>query len=681
MKTNLQSASFGLRCISMKTLSQDVLFLFCCFIFLVSCQEEVEDPRSLEPNVQTVSAQVLNEGGVNIFGELSNFEGMVNHGFLVTSDTNDWAANSDRYELGKPTANGKFQKKVVQNILTGRSFYFKAFIQTGDGFFYGKPISFVSKGGLLPTIERVEPEKGHLDEMIKVYGERFGIDVGFLKVFFDDIPSQNYLVTDNRADILLPYNLVKHEFFIRLIYYNGSETKIAYSLATPVVHEVIPEKPSVGAIITLKGNHFDRKLEKNEVFLGGIRAEIIQCSREELKVKIPEEVTSGELDILVNAQLQSVKQEIKVKLNEPILESFPAEARVGQELEVKGKNFNPVFFRNKILINGFEAQVTEANTTSIKFLMPDVPYPDRIAELSIKVAGMSVSANSPIKMMDSWVMVTNELPFYYFGSVGSFVIDETAYVMARSLDLNDNKIYLYKFNSTENSWTKLSLPFLLPQGGVVTQTKDKAYIYTMDYGDNFWEYDPKGNTWIKKAEFPGERRTAFMFHAEGKIYLGPGVSYNFGVTNVQGFYVFDNSNNSWKKLNEPSFTPRSKANSFVFGEKIFVFEGANDTGDYPVYKYDVYSDSWIETQPQPSPRNGTTAFQYRGKGYTAFTLSFGENNLLEFDPVSERWSVAGYVGYKYRKEGFSFVVNDTVYVGGGDTGTSGGEREMLKWVK
>lgn len=366
---------------------------------VLSCQE-TEQPLSKNPTIKSTKVQVLNEGGVIVSGELSRFEEILNHGFYIASDTSDLEKNSDIIELGKPSKNGGFEKKLVQNILSGKTFYFKAFIKTQSTLLFGKALSFVSKGGLLPTIERVEPEKGHLDEMIKVYGERFGNDVVRLTVFFDDIPSMNYTVTEKQVEVLLPYNLKNHEFTIRMVYYDGPETKIAYSLATPVVQEVVPAMANIGDVITLRGNHFDRIREKNEVYIGGKRAEIIQNSREELKVKIPEDVSGGELDILVNAQLQSVKQELKVRLFEPILENFPTEGKVGQEIEIKGQNFNPEFYRNKVLINGQEAQVTDGGRDFLKFIMPDIPYPTGEAKLEVVVANVYILGSHTIKIKE-----------------------------------------------------------------------------------------------------------------------------------------------------------------------------------------------------------------------------------------------------------------------------------------
>lgn len=665
----------------MRIFRTSFLALLSISLLIWACQEK-EDPLSAVPSVKSLTAQVLSEGGVIVTGELTRFDEVLNHGFYVARDTSDWEANSDIIDLGRPSANGRFEKKVVQNILKGKSFFFKAFIQTRSTKSFGKAIPFVSQGGLLPTIERVEPAKGHLDEYIKVYGERFGNDVSNLKVFFDDLPSFYYTAKETQVEILLPYELKKHEFNIRIVYYDGPETKVPYSLATPIVEEVSPSSPKVGDIITLKGNHFDRRKEKNEVFIGGKKAEIIESTREALKVKIPEDVASGELEIQVNAQLQEVKQQIKVKLAEPKINSYPLVAKVGQELEIKGENFHPEFYWNKVFVNGYEAQLTDGNSNFLRFLMPDVPYPTGEATLSVTVAGVSIEGNSPIKLTEGWLMIANNLPFRYNGDMGTFVVDNTAYVLARDMDVNDPKTYIYRFNDSNITWTRIATPFIFFRGLALAQTSDKIYIYTREGEHDFWEYNPNSNAWTKRADFPGALRDRpLMFSVNGKIFIGPGKNNDLSGIDSKDLYSYDPAKDAWEKLEDPFFNPRYSVKSFVFGSNVYVFDGATSTGDYEVFKYNASFKVWSKSTHMPGARNRTTAFQYEGKGYSALGDLVGQDNLLEFDPISETWTKAGLVGFKERKDGFSFVVNGTVYIGGGETWPEGGSQELLKWLK
>lgn len=655
--------------------------LLALFILVFSCQEK-EDPLSAVVSVKSLNAQVLSEGGVIVTGELTRFDEVLKHGFYVARDTSDWEANSDIVDLGRPTANGKFEKKVVQNILKGKTYFFKAFVQTRSSKIFGKAVPFVSQGGLLPSIEKVDPQKGHLDDYVKIFGERFGNDVVRLKVFFDQLPSFYYTVNENLVEVLLPDNLKKHEFNIRLVYFDGPETQVPYSLATPIVEEVLPVFPKVGDVITLKGNHFDRRKDKNEVFLGGKKAEIIESTREQLKVKIPDDVASGELEIQVNAQLQATIQEIKVKLAAPKINSYPLEAKVGQELEIKGENFNPEYYWNKVLVNGYEAQITDGNSTFLRFIMPDIPYPSREGELEVVVAGTAVQGISTIRIQDQWLMISNDLPFNYFGDMGSFVINNTAYVFATDLNFNDPKTYIFKFHPEDFTWTKIPTPFTFFRGLVLAQTNEKVYIYTRELENNFWEYIPASNTWTNKSNFPGAPRDrTLMFHANGKIYIGPGKNFDISGTDGRGLFVYDPSMDNWVELEEPPFNPRSNPQTLVFGDQVYVFDGALNTGDYEVYRYNVSQNTWSRTIPLPVARGGTTAFIYQGKGYSALGSLVGQDNLMEFDPITQIWTKAGFVGFRERKGGFSFVLDDAVYIGGGETWPEGGSKELLQWKK
>lgn len=55
----------------------------------------------------------------------------------------------------------------------------------------------------------------------------------------------------------------------------------------PVIASYIPASGPVGSIITLRGDHFNTLKQKNIVFFGPVRAEVLSSSPTQLTVKVP----------------------------------------------------------------------------------------------------------------------------------------------------------------------------------------------------------------------------------------------------------------------------------------------------------------------------------------------------------------------------------------------------------
>ncbi|MFD2201766.1 IPT/TIG domain-containing protein [Shivajiella indica] len=642
-----------------------------------SCDESVKpDPKI--PIVSTLTASAKENESVTLVGELSGVNEISNHGFWFTSDTSDWNKFSEKVDLGKPKSNGRFEKKFFQGILSGKTYYFKAYIKVNSNIIFGKALSFVSRGGKFATISRVEPEKGHLEEEIQIFGEGFGNDAGLLIVYFDDIGSNYYTITPTKISAVIPPAIKSPQFTIRLVeYYGAPDATYSYSLATPEVIGFEPTEPKLGEKIRIKGNHFDKEKTRNQVKFNGISAEIISSSRDEIEAIIPTNLTNSELEIEISAQLQTVKIEQKINIAPPIIESYPTRVRVMDIIEIKGKNFNPGYGANKVMFNEHEAKVIDGNTEFLMVEIPDNAYPNGFANLKILVAGQEANGNQTIEITDEWLMVDQDLPFSFYASPGTFVINHTAYVMANSKNFNDNKTYLWQFNPNTSSWTQIGTPFTNATG-VIAHNSSKAYYFSNGENGKFWEYDPSLDKWTQKTDLPGAKREdPMIFSFDEKIYVGLGRVFNTANPINSGFYEYNPLSDSWRKLGDPPITNRFKPNAFVFDSKVMVFNGAADSGGNTVFQYSPSNDSWKELTPLEEPRSGTFSFVMNDKGYT----SNGSSNSFEYNPFTDQWIPSFPMGYKYRSAGFSFVVDGKAYIGGGDTFPEGGTGEIFIFRK
>ncbi len=130
---------------------------------------------------------------------------------------------------------------------------------------------------------------------------------------------------------------------------------------------------------------------------------------------------------------------------------------------------------------------------------------------------------------NSW----NRIADYGGGAVAAasgFSINNQGYVGLGHGFHFDARRDFWSYDPAGNSWTrKADFPGALRYRGVGVAAGDKGYIIggmSIDNGINTarrdtWEYDPRTDTWTRKADFPGEARWGAAGFAIGtKVYVG-----------------------------------------------------------------------------------------------------------------------------------------------------------------
>lgn len=149
---------------------------------------------------------------------------------------------------------------------------------------------------------------------------------------------------------------------------------------------------------------------------------------------------------------------------------------------------------------------------------------------------------------DTWTQL-NDFPFSTEAGE-AFVINSIAYVYDRGS--------IYKYNKTNDSWAlyKSSSDFpdyagyrLAPANFTIG---NKFYVgLGYDDGDlkrlsDFYEYDPAGNTWTKKADFPLALSTPASFNLGNYGFAGTGYASS---GRVEDMYKYDPVANTWTMVN------------------------------------------------------------------------------------------------------------------------------------
>ena len=128
---------------------------------------------------------------------------------------------------------------------------------------------------------------------------------------------------------------------------------------------------------------------------------------------------------------------------------------------------------------------------------------------------------------------------------------------------------------------------------------------------DWWEYDPASNSWVQKADYPGNfglgEQDVLIFATESVAYVG------LGEMDQNGFYKYDPQINLWTQVTSPPISETfHNEHAFSIGHK----------GYFPtlfsnrIYEYDADTDVWTLLNLLPfSTSYGLPTFAIGDKGY------------------------------------------------------------------
>lgn len=198
------------------------------------------------------------------------------------------------------------------------------------------------------------------------------------------------------------------------------------------------------------------------------------------------------------------------------------------------------------------------------------------------------------------------------GTPLGFAVNGKGYILPGAFRDNGNLVYeLWEFDPETNSWTKKADPpdTLARYFATGFSVGSKLFVGTGEsYYDNewkifndLWEWDQATDTWTKKADFPGAARA----HAVGlsigdKGYIGLGGEIGMGGGPVyQDFWEYNPGTDKWIKKAEFNGVQLIGAIGFSVGNKGYVSVGwdpiYDSTVPQEVWEWNQATDSWTKT--------------------------------------------------------------------------------------
>jgi N-acetylneuraminic acid mutarotase len=190
----------------------------------------------------------------------------------------------------------------------------------------------------------------------------------------------------------------------------------------------------------------------------------------------------------------------------------------------------------------------------------------------------------------------------------------------------------------------------------------------------------QGYTWKQKANFPGVERYGCLAFTIGQTgYVGGG----YNITNKSDFWAYDQATNTWMQKSNLPVAVRM-AGAFAINNLGYFTGGILSTNQMnpSLYEYDPVANQWIQKSTFPgAARYGVVSFAIGTKGYIGLGNSGTANgpfhdDLYEYDPANNQWSVKATFPGLVRYGSFG-ISNDTVgYVGFGYTNPSSGNSQF-----
>lgn len=453
------------------------------------------------------------------------------------------------------------------------------------------------------------------------------------------------------------------------------------------IFEVSPIKGGETDLITIKGEGFNPDKYKQRVLFGGMLVTIEGATKTELLVRIQDFMERcGDLEVKVETDSTQAVAPLKFNLSCPTIESFtPTIGESGTVISIVGTNYNPMQSLVKVTFGDNDApiilQTTGATRTLINALIPSTTLSGKFpitvsigngnktvtSSSSFRLKGPLVTGFTPSIVNGCTIVTINGEDFspikesnqVLFGSKIATVLEATANQLKVippfdpkeilnvpvpiSVTVSNRTNFSVNRITVQPSWEeKVSLGQIGRFQGIGFSIDNQGYIglggtitNIADMLNDFWKYDEAGNTWIQKADFPGEKRlNAIGFSIGGKGYVGLGGDFSNNLFN--DLWQYDPVIDTWERMPDMPAEKRTNAFAFVVDGKGYIGGGFGFGSTTDMWRFDPENKSWTRVADYPGiGTTGMVNFAIGNKGYVG--MGFIANDFWEYNTTTNQW--------------------------------------------
>ena len=651
--------------------------------FLVHCDKDEVTARNF-PRLKTLPVSEITPNGARFNAEIifrGDFE-VLNYGFVWSENENPTIENSDRVIFAENILSDNFSEIIETTLREDVSYFVRAFIETNNFIVYGENVGFVSLGSAGPELMDFLPKSGHVEDTLRLKANNFGRIKSNVEVNIDQIAAEIVGFEETELSVLVP-NLLSSEKSTISVSVSGNTTSFEdkFTLLKPVINTINPTSITFGSSVVIEGMNFDTRPNKITVsFIGAdgtvFPAEVISVTESRIETIVPTNIASKQSEISISMNNFEIIGNQIINIQNPLVSRvFPLSGKTLSEITIVGENFSPVASNNIVRIDEYPAEIVIAANNKLIVKVPAQSnhiYSGRQVQISVEVLSTKMTVNDQFNITDRWFRLNN-LPF-------------TSYTW-KGLSINGEGYVLFpggnwKYNPVNGNWTKLTaFPDATRSGPGIFTTAGKIFLgaggnSTNRNNNDFWEYDITTDVWTQKSNFPGQPRKGPLAFSIGENgYMGVGLKSTFSscCSGFSDVWKYNPSNETWTQVsNHPAAEFRGMWRTVSTELNNEVYAGLGTTGtqgatNNEIYKYNGPNDQWIKVNDYPHHA------QYGHIDGVAFTVNnqvfFGsgeyQDELFSFDGAS--WFARESKSRAGRNGGFSFVIDNIAYLGGGAT--------------
>ncbi len=641
---------------------------------LIKCS--VEDPLPREyPRIQSLEISNISESGAVFEASISNAENhqIDEYGFIWdNTQQNPTVDSSDKRILKGNINSGKFSAKISTTLNKDETYYVRAYAKSNDFLVYSKILNFLSLGSEAPILSDFFPKEGVWNDTISIKGSNFSYKEENNEVKFNNYDAEVVESNDSIIKCLVPPGMgaITSKISVKIADHTITSNS-NFSIIPPTINSITPLNGTFGDELIITGENFGTKEEFNQVYFGEVLGIVSASSKNALKVLVPNDLQNSSESISIVSNLQRVDYSNNFTLTPPSITAVTPEIYIDQEMVIEGTNFHPEAVKNIVTIAGNTAEIISNDRKRIIARVPKGPYINREVEVKVQITDLAISYDTDVNILDNWILVNDELPFRYYGSINNAVVaNGNAYLITLSRDIFDESFYLWKFDQTNMTWQQKSIPIAIDQfdsGGVVETDGTNIYVYLPYTNNTFWQYNTITESWSRKSDFIGiPRSNATHFNIDGIIYMGLGTDFSpYDRIRHIDFYKYNPQNDQWTRVSDATgVVNRGPTASFVIDGIGYFTGGGHSTGAVDSWSYNPSSDSWTQIADNPyALQSGNAGFAIDGIGYVTAS-GYTQRETWQYDPVTNLWT-EGADSKVGRIDNFSFVLNGRGYIGAG----------------
>jgi hypothetical protein len=564
--------------------------LLVLLIGLATCQKEKIATKEY-PRVNTLEVTSINDDGAIFSAEIisGDITDVIEYGFVWDISASPNVEISDKLVITEPLNGNIFNVEIHSALTKGETYYIKPFVKTKEFLVYGKVVEFISLGSEAPIIKSFTPQAGTWGDTIKISGKNFRYKMNGNLVKIGTVESPVISSTDTTILIRVPEirNTETAKLSVTVVG-NSAISSSLFTYLVPKITSVFPGNVTFNDTVFIRGNNLTNKKNQVRVRFNETDINIAYATENLIKVVVPDSYYDKVSSVSVLGTSGFVKATSSLVLKDLVIKSCTPDTifKPLSTITIQGENFNPVVNNNEVFIGGYKAIILEGTTQQLKVQLPNdlIPYRDisvlKSAEVRVKTGELNVIPSKKLEICwkSTWTKKKNFSGKMIIRGVG-FAINKKGYIGLG---------FGYSGSSQE--------------------------IYNRD----FWEYNPKTDSWTPKAAFPGEDRintTNIVMNNEGYVGLG---NMNYPIKNFNDTYKYNPVTDSWTRIADYSGQGRGLALSFVWNGNLYV-GGGNVRDQFSTgglddwWSYDPQTDKWIQKQ-------NCSDYTY-GKGI----VSIGEN--------------------------------------------------------